>query len=142
MRLAPDASAAVKWAITEPDSAAANRLLNGELELYAPRLLASEVGNALWRRTRSNELERQSSLTEAGGLVGLPLNWANDAELITPALDIALALNRPICDCVYPTLAYRVDAALITADARFYNTLAATEHSGRAALLARFAPAR
>ena len=58
MRLVVDASVAVKWLVEEEHSDAADRLLDGNHELFAPRLMASEVGNALWRKVRMGELER------------------------------------------------------------------------------------
>ena len=47
MRLVVDASVAVKWLVEEEYSDAADRLLEGRHELFAPRLMASEVANVL-----------------------------------------------------------------------------------------------
>ena len=58
MRLVVDASVAVKWLVAEEDSSAADRLLAGGDDLHAPRLMASEVANALWRKARMGEIER------------------------------------------------------------------------------------
>lgn len=67
-------------------------------------------------------------------------HWANDEALATDALRIAISLNHPVYDCVYLALAYQVDGTLVTADTRFFNIVAATEHADRVALLANFAP--
>ena len=53
MRFVVDASVAVKWLVAEDQSDTADRLLDGSHELFAPRLMASEVGNALWREISS-----------------------------------------------------------------------------------------
>ena len=45
------------------------------------------------------------------------------------AVRLSLALDRPVYDCVYLALAHRIGATLVTADARFANSLAQTEHS-------------
>ena len=50
MRLAVDAGVAVKWLAAEEGSDAADRLLANGGDLYAPRLMASEVANAPWRK--------------------------------------------------------------------------------------------
>ena len=50
MRLVVDASVAVKWLIAEEGSDAAHRLAAGADDLHAPRLMASEIANALWRK--------------------------------------------------------------------------------------------
>ena len=58
MRMVVDASVALKWLVEEEGSEAANRLLQGDHELYAPRLMASEIANALWRKARLGEIGR------------------------------------------------------------------------------------
>ncbi len=47
MRFVVDASVAVKWLIFEGDAGVAQELAMGSEELHAPRLMASEVANAL-----------------------------------------------------------------------------------------------
>ena len=47
MRLVVDASVAVKWLVEEEGSASAERLLKGDHNLHAPRLMVSEIANAL-----------------------------------------------------------------------------------------------
>jgi predicted nucleic acid-binding protein len=44
-----DASVAVKWVVREPDSDAADALLD-DIELIAPVLWLAEAANVLWRR--------------------------------------------------------------------------------------------
>ncbi len=58
MRLVVDASVAVKWLIAEDGSDAAALLLMDGDDLHAPRLMASEVANALWCKIRKGEVER------------------------------------------------------------------------------------
>ncbi len=130
MRLVVDASVAVKWFVEEEYSAEAGRLLEGGHELHAPRLLALEVGNALWRKARMGTLERSRAGTLAAAISDAPVRWAEDDEHCPEAVLLALALDRPVYDCLYLALAHRMRATLVTADTRFANTLAATEHGG------------
>ena len=58
MRLMVGASVAVKWLIAEDGSGAAHRLAASSADLHAPRLMASEIANALWRKARLSEIER------------------------------------------------------------------------------------
>ena len=141
MILVSDASVAVKWAVEEEDSEKAIQLLNGEHELHVPRMLAAELANALRSKVLSGVLAPhlvagmlESALTDL-------LHWANDEGLAADALRIAIALNHPVYDCVYLALAYRIDGTLITADQRFVNLLADTEHGNRVTLLRDFGPA-
>ena len=56
------------------------------------------------------------------------MRWTEDEEVCSDAVRLSLALDRPVYDCVYLALAHRVGATLVTADVRFANALAGTEH--------------
>ena len=128
MRLVVDASVAVKWLVEEEHSDAADRLLDGNHELFAPRLMASEVGNGLWRKVRMGELERSRAGALAAAISEMAVRWTEDEEVGPDAVRLSLALNRPVYDCVYLALAHRLGVTLVTADIRFVNALAETEH--------------
>ena len=128
MRLVVDASVAVKWLVEEEHSDAADRLLDGNHELFAPRLMASEVGNALWRKVRMGELERSRAGALAAAISEMAVRWTEDEEVGPDAVRLSLALDRPVYDCVYLALAHRLGATLVTTDVRFVNALAETEH--------------
>ena len=74
MRFVVDASVAVKLLVDEPDSDAARALTASGEELHAPRLMASEVANALWRKARLGQIER----ADAGELDRGPVGEARD----------------------------------------------------------------
>ena len=130
MRLVVDASVAVKWLVAEEDSDAADRLLAGGDDLHAPRLMASEIANAPWRKARMGEIERGRAGILMAAVSEMPVHWSSDETLCVDAVRLAVALDRPVYDCVYLAPAHRVDARLVTSDARFANALAATEHGG------------
>lgn len=136
MRLVVDASVAVKWLVAEEGSDAARDLGENGDEMHAPRLMASEIANALWRKARLGEIE----LSEAGAMIaavpGMPVRWSSDEEVCADALRLALALDRPVYDCMYLALAHRLGAMLVTADLRFADALSSTEHGGAVQTLA------
>ena len=136
MRLVVDASVAVKWLIAEDGSDAADRLLTDDDDLHAPRLMASEVANALWRKVRLGEIERGQAGTLTAALSEMPVRWSADETVCADAVRLAVVLDRPVYDCVYLALAHRLDARLVTADERFANALASTEHGGAITMLA------
>ena len=138
MRLVVDASVAVKWLVEEEGSKSAKRLLDGDYDLHAPRLIVSEVANALWRKVRLGEIERGEAGVLAAAVPGMPLRWSDDEHVCADAVRIALTLERPVYDCVYLALGHRLGATLVTADARFANAVAATEHGGAVAVLTDF----
>lgn len=139
MRLVVDASVAIKWLVEEEGSDTAGRLLEGDHDLHAPRLMASEVANALWRKVRLGEITRGEAGVLITAVTEMPLHWSNDETICADAVRLAVTLDRPAYDCVYLALAHRIGAKVVTADARFANALAATEHDGAVTELADFA---
>ncbi len=87
-----------------------------ERVVSSPRLAPSP--HVASRRTRS---------------VGRLSRWTGDSSPATTygsdAARLALSLDRPVHDCVYLALAHRIGARVVTADERFANALATTEHS-------------
>ena len=69
----------------------------------------------------------------------MPVHWSSDEAVCADAVRLAVALDRPVYDCVYLALAHRVDARLVTADARFTNALATTGHGGTVVTLRDYA---
>ena len=136
MRLVVDASVAVKWLVAEDGSDAADRLLTDGDDLYTPRLMASEVANALWRKVRLGEIERGQAGVLTAAVSEMPVRWSADETVCADAVRLALALDRSVYDCVYLALAHRLGARMVTADARFATALASTEHDGAVTTLA------
>ena len=136
MRLVVDASVAVKWLIAEEGSDAAHRLAAGADDLHAPRLMASEIANALWRKARMGEIERPLAGALAAAVPEMPVRWSADEEVCADAARLALSLDRPVYDCVYLALAHRLGAWMVTADQRFANALSSTEHGDMVLTLA------
>ena len=134
-RLVVDASVAVKWFVDEEGSDVADALLDGRRELHAPRLMAAEVGNALWRKVRMGEMERAQAEIRIAAISQIAIRWADDETICSDAIRIAIDLDRAIYDCMYLALAHRIGATMATADTRFANALAGTEHENAAVAL-------
>ena len=130
MRLVGDASVAVKWLVEEENSEAADNILDGRHELHAPRLMVSEVGNTLWRKAKLGEIERSLAGVLAAAIPEMGVHWSDDEAISADAVRLAVALDRSVYDCVYLALANRIGATLVTADERFADALAGTEHGG------------
>ena len=128
MRLVVDASVTLKWLIGEADSSFARDLAKSGDELHAPRLMACEIANALWRKARLGEIERGDVGAILALVPDMPVRWGSDEAVSADAARLALALDHPVYDCVYLALAYRIGAVVVTADLRFANMLASTEH--------------
>ncbi len=139
MRLVVDASVAIKWLVAEGDSGAADRVLASGDDLHAPRLMASEIANALWRKARLGEVERGRAGVLMAAVSGMPLHWNADETVCADAVRLAVALDRPVYDCIHLAVAHRIEAQMVTADTRFANAVAATEHGGTVVTLADYA---
>ena len=130
MRLVVDASVAIKWLVDEEHSDLAGQLTGEQHELFAPRLMAAEIGNGLWRKARAGELQRDRVAGLAGAIPRMNIRWDDDETICADAVRLAIALNHPVYDCVYLALAHRIGATMVTADERFVNAVAGTEHGG------------
>ena len=142
MRFVVDASVAVKWLVVEEDADLARDLAASGQDLHAPRLMASEVANALWRKARLGEIEPGDAGALLANVPDMPVRWGTDEIVSADAMRLALALDRPIYDCVYLALAHRIGAVMLTADLRFANALASTEHGKSVLTLAGYARTR
>ncbi|MDE0275073.1 MAG: type II toxin-antitoxin system VapC family toxin [Defluviicoccus sp.] len=142
MRFVVDASVAVKWLVAEVDADVAEELATSGHDLHAPRLMASEVANALWRKARTGEIERRAAGILLADVQDMPVRWGADEILSANAARLALALDHPIYDCVYLALAHRIGATVVTADRRFANAAAPTQHGEAVLTLADYAATR
>ncbi len=128
MRIVIDGSVAVKWLVPESDSMIAMQLLDRSYELHAPRLLVSEVTNALWRIARSGSLDGFDAHRLVAEVEGMSLEWKDDEAICVDALRIALELGHPAYDCMYLALAIRIGGSVVTADKRFVSVVASTKY--------------
>ena len=136
MRFVVDASVAVKWLVDEEDADVADQLMASGQELHAPRLMASEVANVLWRKARVGQIERADAGAAMTLLTDMPVRWNDDETVGADAVRLALTLDHPVYDCVYLALAHRIGATVVTADRRFAAAVAPTEHGKAVVTLA------
>lgn len=127
MRYVLDASVALEWVLTEPDSDVADRLRDdfrkGVHDLIAPDVFPFEVGHALTRAERRG-------LIPAGSAEPHLLDVRTTAPRIHAGLPLllrAMALSSQhrigVYDCLYVALAEQQGCELVTADERPLRTL-------------------
>ncbi len=138
-RVVVDANIAVKWLVDEGQRQEAMRLLHDESELNAPRVMATEVTNALWQKAERGEIGTTAAGVLADSVQRLPLYWANDEQIIADAVRIAIELDHAAYNCMYLALAHRLGARLVTADMEFVRRAAPTAHRGAIVGLADYA---
>jgi predicted nucleic acid-binding protein len=120
-RLVVDASVALKWFLPEPLGDAALSLLDEEVTLLAPGLLAIEVANALWKRHRRHQLEASEARRILADLARAPLEIHRTERWTAVALDLALQYGVTAYDGLYLALAAGHRCRLVTADRRLYE---------------------
>jgi len=130
-----DASGALKWFVTEADSVVADELSASNNRLFAPRLILTEVANALARKAIAQLISAQEARMYVRSLPQYFDGLFAVDELIEPALENAIALRHPIYDLIYVEAARRLDAPLVTADRRPITKIADTGFARHVALL-------
>jgi predicted nucleic acid-binding protein len=115
--LVVDASVALKWVLAESDSDLAQQIVHSSL--LAPDLLLIECGNAIWRHVALGEVS-PADVPQLWAVLGaMPVEIVASPGLVERALDLAVALNHPIYDCLYLALALERGARVVSADRRF-----------------------
>jgi hypothetical protein len=135
-----DASVALKWLVPEEMSDIATDIYGAGDRLVAPRLITTEVANALVRKTTQGLLSRQQATYHFSTLLALLRELIDVDDLIVPARENACILRHPVDDLIYLETARRVDAPLVTADRRFTAKLAGTELARHVTLLSDWRP--
>ncbi len=125
-----DASVAFKWFLppgTEPLADEALRVLQAwdtaAIGLVVPDIFWSEIGAVLVKATRRGRMARTDADEALKRLLASRLPTVSGRQLVESAFPVALAYGCSLYDCVYVTLAMRLQTSLITADERLVNAL-------------------
>ena len=130
-RYVVDASVGIKWFLPEIHSEAASRLSFLKASLHVPAFFHLEIGNVLSKRIRRNELTLEEGETILKELKQIPLQKHSDERLFNPAFALALQTKQSLYDCLYLALAETIDGQMVTADRKFYSSLASGEYGQR-----------
>ncbi len=124
-----DASVAVKWFIPEDYSEIALRILEGfkdlRITLYAPDSMKLEFINAIRKYYIRGIItgDLMNSILEE--MRKIPINYVEiDWELVVEALKIAVKNNITVYDAYYIATSQKHNIQVVTADEKFYNTIA------------------
>ncbi|MFN8559935.1 MAG: type II toxin-antitoxin system VapC family toxin [Dehalococcoidia bacterium] len=125
-----DATLAIKWALDEPDSAAARTLLAewsaGATQPVAPPVLAYDLANVLFQQVRRGMFTLDDAERLLSDLLDLVVIVPFEREDVVEALRIAdQQLQRTAYDSQYAALAQRLGCDYWTADDEFYAVIVA-----------------
>lgn len=122
-----DAGVALKWFLPETHTAAAVRLLDDSMQLSAPDLIISEIGHALGRKVRENEISDTDADEILEAFDSVPLELCPSAQLLPAAIAMAAGIERSVFDTLYLSLAVAHDSILVTADRNLYSAVSNSE---------------
>ncbi len=129
-----DASVGIKLFVDEPFSDVADRLFeelasNPLARFYVPDLFFVECANILWKYARRYGYPPDNARQDVADLRALALRTVSTADLIAPALELAMTYDITPYDAVYAALARQLSLPLITADERLARKLGQSDVS-------------
>jgi predicted nucleic acid-binding protein len=114
-----DASVAIKLFVLEESTGQADTLLeqlasDPPARFYVPDLLFIECSNILWKYVRNYGYLAENARQDVADLQALALRSVSTADLLVPALELALAQDITTYDACYAALASQLHLPLIT----------------------------
>jgi predicted nucleic acid-binding protein len=130
MKYVLDSSVALKWVLSEADSAKAIRLRdeykNGIHALLAPDIFLPEIANGLASAERQGRIKAGESALLLHDIVRTAPLLHPTAPLLLRAMAVAITTRRAVYDCIYLALAEAEGCELLTADDQFARGLRAS----------------
>ena len=125
-----DSSIAIKWFVVEPHSEDSRKVLDGyqvgNLNLLAPDLINSEIGNIIWKKHRLQGLSTSDAQEIIDAFQTISFTFTPTAGLLGEAYRLAVAHQRTVYDMMYVALSIREQCRFVTADDRMVNAIART----------------
>jgi len=127
-----DASVGIKLFVEEPYSDVVDRLFdelahNPLARFYVPDLFFVECTNILWKYARRFGYPLANARQDVADLRALALRTVSTADVIVPALELAITYDITAYDASYAALAHQLSLPLITADERLARKLAGAD---------------
>lgn len=129
-----DASVAAMWFLPEVHSPQAALLLTPEYDLVAPDIIKTEVGSALLKALRRNEITAEEGNESLYLLSIAAVRMLPAVEHVKAAFRIAERHGGSLYDAIYISVARGLDAPVVTNDTRLADV--ARSAGVRAALIA------
>lgn len=138
MMVIVDASVAAMWFLPEDQSANAALLLSPDYDLAAPDILRTEVGSALLKALRRNEITAPEAVEALDVLSTAGVRLFPAADHVDTAFHIARRHGGSLYDAIYVALACALKAPIVTNDAQLAQVARASR--ARAIMIAEGPP--
>lgn len=127
MKYVLDASVALKWVLTEADSAKAldlrDQFRKNVHELLAPDIFLSEVAHSLTRAERKGILKQGEAAVLLADVLSTPPDFHPVRPLVPRAVDVSSQMRIGYYDCLYVALAEREYCRMVAADDKLIKNL-------------------
>ena len=114
-----DASAAIHLVRMSEHAGSLAETLEGTVTVFAPDLFHADVGNALWKYVKLEDLSIEQASLHLEEAMSLVDSIAPSESLIQEALVAAARYGHSIYDTLYAVLARRHGATVLTMDRSF-----------------------
>jgi predicted nucleic acid-binding protein len=128
-----DTSVAVKWYIPELLSVEAKRFMGKGLDRHAPDYLLAEAASVVLKRVRSRDAKLKLTFNEArmvlAALKTAPIQFHDSWMMIDPSFALAEHVGASLYDGLFLALAVRLGGQLVTADAKLFKKIQASQYA-------------
>ncbi len=125
--LVVDSGVAVKWFVTEPDTAKADQILadyhSNTISLLAPDLIYAEFGNIIWKKQLFQGLTPTLAEDAIKEFHAIRFAITPASSLLDEAYLLAVTHRRTVYDMLYLALSLRAGCQFVTADERLANAI-------------------
>jgi predicted nucleic acid-binding protein len=130
-----DSSVVLQWLLDEPQTQAAQLLLERPDELIAPDILFVEVGNVLGKKVRAREISADQAMESLAFVAASVPRLLGVRSLVTKALELSIELSHPLYDCMFLAAAIDNACQLATRDDVFVKRATSRGRGGSVRLL-------
>ncbi len=116
MKIILDTSAALHVALQGEHAAQVSQVIEKATQVLSPQLVRAELGNALWKYMRWQQMPLDQALQHWEDAAGLIDQLLDDATLMPLALGLAAKHAHPVYDMLYIAAALQHGARLLTMD--------------------------
>ncbi len=116
MKIILDTSAALHVALQAEHSAKLAQVLEQATHVLSPQFVRVELGNAVWKYMRWQQMPLDQALQHWEDASGLIDQLLDDADLMPQAISLAARHEHPVYDMLYIAAALQQGARLLTLD--------------------------
>ncbi len=128
-----DTSVAVKWYIPESFSVEAKRYMGKGLDRHAPDYLLAEAASVVLKRVRSRDAKLKLTFDEGCMVLAAsktaPIQFHESRMMIDPSFALAEQVGASLYDGLFLALALRLGGQLVTADAKLFKKIQASQYA-------------